>query len=853
MASKAQQQLNFPVRKSSRQSKPSRILQEANEQQTSTQHKRSERDSGTGSTPQRSRNARRKQGDCDSYTPCKMDCKPLKTPSSRRKQGGGEASPCKRDCTPQRTVSARRNLNLWAGSPSQRESTPVRGARARQKQLDLDTTSSCKSPSKRKAASLATPPTPPKSPCKSGSFVQKPASRCPSPEICSEESDSEDDDGQNTSKPFVQPHNVMSPSKVPHTQGSTCSLTPRAKGTLIPAKTTDCDKVNKAASREPCLLRSPKRHMRGPSELKTQALLPPPSPPLSPSVTASIPHPSDSKEHVSKVLLSTPTKVAQLCHLSQNNKALRTDSPQRSDMTCQHIRTRKEELSPIRTQPSTPQKRCACERVLSPHKNGACTPEKVSSCGMESPCGTSTSQKQLSQREILSPRKTLTSPKKLLTSPHKLPSPKKMWTQGNEENFTLKSPKMLPKLTVARQDNSGYQRAKQSLHTAKPDRLVGREAEVGEITTFLKTHLDNGSAGSLYISGAPGTGKTAALLHIIDDFKVQYKCSIAYLNCMMVKDVTSVFRRLYTELSGKPASGRTTVKDMEHLITSSKHSMILVLDEIDQLDSKNQEVLYTIFEWPSLLHSKLILTGVANALDLTDRILPRLQAKPRCRPKLLHFAPYTRNQITAIIQDRLVQTGDTIVENSAIQFCARKVAAVAGDMRKALDVCRRAVELAESESRSQTVLKVSDCNSPSKQQNGPAVKKIGVMHISKVMGEVYGSSVQAQQSEGVPLQQKLMVCTLLLVVKTGKFKEVPLGKLHEMYCKVCRRQQMTPVDQSEFHSVCVLLEARGVVGIKKAKETRLMKLTLRQDEKELEQTLKDKVLVSAILADGLPK
>ena len=47
------------------------------------------------------------------------------------------------------------------------------------------------------------------------------------------------------------------------------------------------------------------------------------------------------------------------------------------------------------------------------------------------------------------------------------------------------------------------------------------------------------------------------------------------------------------------------------------------------------------------------------------------------------------------------------MENSAIQFCARKVSAVAGDMRKALDVCRRAVEAAESEARCQTVLRVS--------------------------------------------------------------------------------------------------------------------------------------------------
>lgn len=45
------------------------------------------------------------------------------------------------------------------------------------------------------------------------------------------------------------------------------------------------------------------------------------------------------------------------------------------------------------------------------------------------------------------------------------------------------------------------------------------------------------------------------------------------------------------------------------------------------------------------------------------------------------------------------------------------------------------------------------------------------------MSEVYGSSIQVQHCEGVPLQQKLLVCTLLLMVKTGKFKEVQLGKV----------------------------------------------------------------------------
>ena len=49
--------------------------------------------------------------------------------------------------------------------------------------------------------------------------------------------------------------------------------------------------------------------------------------------------------------------------------------------------------------------------------------------------------------------------------------------------------------------------------------------------------------------------------------------------------------------------------------------------------------------------------------------------------------------------------GMPVVDPMAIQLCARKVAAVAGDVRKALDVCRRAVEIVQADVRMQTVLK----------------------------------------------------------------------------------------------------------------------------------------------------
>lgn len=67
---------------------------------------------------------------------------------------------------------------------------------------------------------------------------------------------------------------------------------------------------------------------------------------------------------------------------------------------------------------------------------------------------------------------------------------------------------------------SGYQSVKQALHTAVPERLLSREAERAAIVSFLENHVVADKPSSLYISGAPGTGKTACLNCVLQEQKV---------------------------------------------------------------------------------------------------------------------------------------------------------------------------------------------------------------------------------------------------------------------------------------------------------------------------------------------
>ena len=87
---------------------------------------------------------------------------------------------------------------------------------------------------------------------------------------------------------------------------------------------------------------------------------------------------------------------------------------------------------------------------------------------------------------------------------------------------------------------------------------------------------------------------------------------------------------------------------------------------------------------------------------------------------MLNFAPYTKEQISNIVKDRLTKSDSCVFnlkelqdsnnnnnnenkkivfENSAIDFCARKISTSSGDIRKALDICSQAIVNAEEKQK----------------------------------------------------------------------------------------------------------------------------------------------------------
>lgn len=408
-----------------------------------------------------------------------------------------------------------------------------------------------------------------------------------------------------------------------------------------------------------------------------------------------------------------------------------------------------------------------------------------------------------------------------------------------------------------------FRSARRALVDNSEFRLPGREKEFEELTGYFKNLIDNDGSGSLYISGTPGTGKTATLSKIINSADYKSKLKIVFINCTSITSAGAIYKKICQELRLKvTGSEKDHLAALEKYLPSKHKTLLLILDEIDQLCSagKKQNVLYNIFEWPSIVNSKLILVGIANALDLTDRLLVRLQTKCELKPKVMHFAAYTKAQIIDIFKSRLEESGvSDLFPPAAIQLLAAKVSSVSGDIRRALNIGKRVIELAEFEKKKN--VKTVDLNKfealivqDENQNDVPKAEveveqKIQLKEVVTVLNTVYGNAQKLcdDMDDAFPLQQKILICTLLLLIKHDKKKSITVGRLHDVYKKVCRKRNIASTDLSDFLNLCTLAETRGIMRIVRKKEPRFHVVQLVWVEDEVYSGLKDKQMITNIL------
>lgn len=96
------------------------------------------------------------------------------------------------------------------------------------------------------------------------------------------------------------------------------------------------------------------------------------------------------------------------------------------------------------------------------------------------------------------------------------------------------------------------------------------------------------------------------------------------INGMKVTDPHQAYSLLWEALRGERVSPSQALGLLEREFdrpSPRRVPCVVLMDELDQLVTKNQSVMYNFFNWPGLRHSRLIVLAVANTMDLPERTL----------------------------------------------------------------------------------------------------------------------------------------------------------------------------------------------------------------------------------------
>ncbi|KAL7628567.1 AAA ATPase [Parahypoxylon ruwenzoriense] len=415
-----------------------------------------------------------------------------------------------------------------------------------------------------------------------------------------------------------------------------------------------------------------------------------------------------------------------------------------------------------------------------------------------------------------------------------------------------------------------YHHARQLFsRSADPGQLIGRDDERGHLKDFLRRCSKSDPSGCIYVSGPPGTGKSAMVNEVTQDLAEMGAVKKVYINCMSIKSSKDLYENLLEQVCDdsdiSESDAATTVQKIFMLRKKSTEVYLVVLDEIDHILTLDLESLYRLFEWSMQKSSRLVLIGIANALDLTDRFLPRLKAR-NLKPELLPFLPYSAAQIKNVITTRLrslVPEGSPLpfMHPAAIELCSRKVSSQTGDLRKAFEICRRAIDLVEMETKQKHEAEIKEkvllatpsrkplgenanlSSPPSKRSSDRSASamlavslnsltiesapRVSIGHLNKITAAAFSNGTN-QRLKTLNLQQKAALCSLTALEKrnraslTSPVPSTPsksqtiapsVKLLYETYCLLCTRESVLhPLSSSEFREVVGSLEALSLVS-----------------------------------------
>ncbi|XP_015211125.2 origin recognition complex subunit 1 isoform X1 [Lepisosteus oculatus] len=380
----------------------------------------------------------------------------------------------------------------------------------------------------------------------------------------------------------------------------------------------------------------------------------------------------------------------------------------------------------------------------------------------------------------------------------------------------------------AKKPGNILEEARARLHVSSvPESLPCREQEFQDIYSFVESKVIDGTGGCMYISGVPGTGKTATvhevmrcLLHAADQDEIP-PFNFIEINGMKMTDPHQAYVQILQKLTDQKATADHAASLLEKRFSTpapKRETTVLLVDELDLLWTRKQNVMYNLFDWPTRRHAKLVVLAIANTMDLPERIMINRVAS-RLGLTRLSFQPYTFKQLQQIITSRLNRV--RAFEEDALQLVSRKVAALSGDARRCLDICRRATEICEFS---------NNRNSSS--------GLVGMSHVMEALDEMF-SSPYITAIRCASLQEQLFLRAVIAEFRRLGLEEATFQQVFQQHRALCRVEGLQPVSLSEGLAACLRLGACRLLLLEPSRCDLLLRVRLNVSQDDVLYALKE--------------
>lgn len=331
--------------------------------------------------------------------------------------------------------------------------------------------------------------------------------------------------------------------------------------------------------------------------------------------------------------------------------------------------------------------------------------------------------------------------------------------------------------------------SRELLHTFHvPDVILKRENECAAIKKFIRDGIKTNSnvfSRVLCISGVPGTGKTASVLWVVEALKKTQKFSFKNINGLELSDPKELFVQLYRVVMAGITGARKkiTPREAQNLLndyftsneTKRRKAIVVLIDEVDMLHTKREDVIYAIFNWAAEKQSRFCVIAISNTLDLAERQFSQ-RIVSRMGSNRLAFQPYEFKDIEEILKHRLGEC--KAIGPGTIELASKKVASVSGDLRKAFDLVRRAIDLA-----------LEECERQNKRKSEA---ELLTTHVIEAIKESI-ASIRMQFFYSLSKHEYLIFKALLNELVATALDDVDFSFVFMRYKKLCTSEHLMPL------------------------------------------------------------